>query len=239
VKASDLTMICPSRGRPANIAELATCWEQTGALAHLLVVVDDDDPALEQYLALPELAAGSDDDSSPMLPPISLEVIEEPRRLGPILNSIVPAVAQHGGAVGFLGDDHRPRTAAWDQRLVDALPGVAYGNDMFQEGKLPTAVAMSAGIVQALGYFTPPGVEHLYLDDFWLTLGRELGAITYLPDVIIEHVHPHAGKAAWDEGYSRVNSIQQYNADSNAYQRFMTGQWPDDLRRLRAQGWQG
>jgi hypothetical protein len=225
VEAAELTMVCPSRGRPGNIAELAICWEQTDAKARLLVLVDDDDPELDGYLSQ-HLDAG-------------IQVIEEPRRLGPILNSVMPAIAQHGGAVGFLGDDHRPRTPGWDKALVDALPGVAYGNDLFQGRNLPTAVAMSAGIVQALGYFVPPGLMHLYFDDFWLTLGRELDSLTYLEDVIIEHMHPVAGKASWDEGYVRVNSVQQFNTDSATYQRFMTTQWPGDLARLREAAWRG
>jgi hypothetical protein len=221
VEATELVMVCPSRGRPGNIVELTEAWTQTGAQAHLMVVVDDDDPELDAYLYLD----------------VDLHIICEPRRLGPILNSVMPPIAQHGGAVGFLGDDHRPRTPGWDKALVDALPGVAYGNDLFQGRNLPTAVAMSAGIVQALGYFVPPGLMHLYFDDFWLTLGRELGSLTYLEDVIIEHMHPVAGKASWDEGYVRANSMEQFNTDSAAYQRFMTTQWPGDLALVRTSRW--
>lgn len=227
METSGLTMVCPSRGRPGNILELADCWALTKAQARLVVVVDDDDPELGGYLDLPI-----------SLPGIDLQVIEEPRRLGPILNSVMPAIAQHGGAVGFLGDDHRPRTPGWDEALTRALPGVAYGNDLFQGANLPTAVVMSAGIVQILGYFIPPGLTHLYFDDFWLTLGRELHALAYLPEVIIEHMHPQAGKAHWDDGYRRVNSVNQFNTDGNAYQKFMVTQWPGDLQRLK-QEWAG
>lgn len=217
-------MVCPSRGRPGNVAELAACWKQTGAKAHLLVLADDDDPELSGYLQLPTSV-------------LELQVIEEPRRLGPILNSVMPAIAQHGGAVGFLGDDHRPRTPGWDQAMVDALPGVVYGNDLFQGEKLATAVVMSARIVEVLGYFVPPGVMHLYLDTFWMGLGEALDALTYLPDVIIEHMHPVAGKGEWDDGYRRVNSVEQFNTDAIAYDRFLAGQWPADLARLLAAEW--
>jgi hypothetical protein len=234
VEAAELTMVCPSRGRPGNIVELTQCWSETGAQARLLVLVDDDDPELDGYLHMPVEPVQPGE-----RPRVDLRVIEEPRRLGPILNSVMPAVAQHGGAVGFLGDDHRPRTPGWDKALVEALPGVAYGNDLFQGRNLPTAVVMSAGIVQALGYFIPPGLIHLYMDDFWLTLGRELGSLTYLQDVIIEHMHPVAGKAGWDDGYTRVNSAQQFNTDSATYQRFMTTQWPGDLALLRTSRWRG
>lgn len=228
MEATELTMVCPSRGRPGNITELVQCWDQTGAQAQLLVIVDDDDPELDGYLGAP-LHGGR-----------RLMVIEEPRRLGPILNAIMPPLASlnpPGSAVGFLGDDHRPRTPGWDQALVDALPGVAYGNDLLQSENLPTAVVMSAGIVTTLGYFSPPGVMHLYMDDFWRQLGHSLGALTYLPGVIIEHMHPVAGKASLDEGYVRVNAPHQYAADSMAYSQFLARQWPGDLARLREAAW--
>ena len=140
-------------------------------------------------------------------------------------------------AVGFLGDDHRPRTPGWDTRLLAALdgrPGVAYGDDLHQGGRLPTAVVISSAIIRTLGYMVPPGQDHLYLDDFWRQLGLDLGRLEYVPDVIVEHCHPNAGKAPWDDGYERVNSPAQNTADSAAYARFMSSAWPEDLARLRA-----
>ena len=52
----------------------------------------------------------------------------------------------------------------------------------------------------------PPGMIHLYFDNFWLDFGRAMGKITYLPDVIIEHMHPAVGKAVLDAGYQEVNA---------------------------------
>jgi hypothetical protein len=45
--------------------------------------------------------------------------------------------------------------------------------------------------------------------------------LTYLEDVIIEHMHPVAGKADWDEGYREVNAQEVYSADALAYNNYI------------------
>jgi hypothetical protein len=67
----------------------------------------------------------------------------------------------------------------------------------------------------------PPNMKHLYLDNFWKKLGEDLGALTYLEDVIVEHMHPVAGKAEWDEGYREVNAQEVYSADALAYKNYI------------------
>lgn len=213
-----LRMLCPSRGRPDNIVELRRVWDQFTADAELLVAVDDDDPRASEY--------GS-----------NVRVLSGPRGLGPIINKLAVEIAPTCDAIGFLGDDHRPRTPSWDERLLAVLHGqigVTYGNDLHQGGNLPTAVVMSSAIVRTLGYMVPPGVEHLYHDDFWRRLGEDLGCLEYLPGIIIEHCHPVAGKAVWDDGYERANSVNQYARDKTAFDRFLAERWPGDLERLRA-----
>jgi hypothetical protein len=217
-----LVYLVPTRGRPQGALHLTEAWRSTGTgCAALVLVVDDDDPELDRYrdIGWPHLIVG------PRL------------RLGGTLNWLAPRAAELGAqAVGFMGDDHRPRSLGWDTALLGALrasgPGVAYGNDLFQAGRLPTAVAISGEIVEALGFYVPPGMVHLYLDDWWRHLGEALGALTYLPDVVIEHLHPAAGKGQWDPGYLEVNSTDAYQADHQRWQAYLHGRWPDDLARL-------
>jgi hypothetical protein len=135
-----------------------------------------------------------------------------------------------------MGDDHLPRSPGWDEQLVDALggrPGVAYGNDLVKGETIPTAAVISADIVMALGYLVPPRLEHLYFDDFWKALGQAVGNLAYLPGVTIEHLHPIAGTADWDDGYRRANDPGQFARDKAAYDEFLNEQWPGDLARLR------
>jgi hypothetical protein len=211
-------MLCPSRGRPQNVAELRELWPKVTAGADLLVAVDEDDPKAGEY--------GTD-----------VQVMGPPHLgLGPILNELAPRFAHQYDYVGFLGDDHRPRTPGWDQKLVDALggrPGVAYGDDQHQGKRAATAVVISSDVLIALGYMVPPGVIHMYMDIFWVQMGKDLGNLAYCPDVIIEHCHPHAGKAPWDEGYERVNTIERYSRDELGWLLYQAGMWPSELERIR------
>jgi hypothetical protein len=217
-------MLCPSRGRPANANAVCVAWAETDAAARLIVVADADDPNAAEYRKLP----------------CEVRINEGPQRLGPILNAEAVRVCADPDVdvIGFLGDDHRPRTWGWDTLLRESLgqaPGVAYGNDLLQEQNLPTAVVMTADLVRGLGYMVPPGLAHLYLDDFWKRLGQDVGHLVYRSDVVIEHMHPVAGKAGWDAGYERVNAPELYASDLTAYELFLRNRWPADLARLKEQ----
>ena len=70
----------------------------------------------------------------------------------------------------------------------------------------------------------PPGMIHLYLDNFWMQLGKDLGKIRYMGHIIIEHLHPVAGKADWDDNYREVNAEEVYSADAKAYYDYITSE---------------
>lgn len=209
-------VLCPSRGRPGNIVELLDCWRDTGATARLVVCVDDDDPRLHDYRRL------------------SVKVEHGPRKsLGGWLNHMAVA-AESYDVVGFIGDDVRPRTERWDQLIAAAMPryGVVYGDDGHQHERMPTHPFIDARIIRRLGFIAPPGVEHLYIDDFWKAVGEHLATLTYLPDVVLEHMHPHAGKADMDDGYTAVNSRAAYKAGKDAFGRYMRNRFAADMQRV-------
>lgn len=215
--------LCPSRGRPGQVAELREAWDEvTGPEAELRVFADNDDPELPAYLA-----------GGPV------RVIRPLGWVGPILNMLAPGYARQCTAVGFLGDDHRPRTEGWASRLLAALdgrPGVAYGNDLIKGETVATAALIDSRIITGLGYMVPDGVMHMDTDTFWTQAGRDLGCLEYLPDVIIEHLHPLAGKGCQDAGYHRVNTPERHYSDRMAYTRFLGGRWygpGGDLARLK------
>lgn len=222
---TDLLMIVPSRGRPHAVQPLAQAWEDTGAAAKLLMCVDDDDPTMPAYVNACEQHG--------------VEILVGPRRrLGPTLNEIATRYCDSWTALGFCGDDHRPRTTAWDARMLAELDrlghGIVYGNDLLQGPNLPTAVVMSATIVQALGYMLPPGLTHLYIDNAWARLGRAAECLSYLGDVVIEHLHPHAGKAEEDDGYREVNSPAMYAADEAVFHSYVqSGRLAADVDKIR------
>lgn len=224
----ELVVIVPSRGRPGNIARLIEAWKTTTtAAARLLVVIDDDDPHLAQYTQLD------------WQPGTTLWIGPRMRLCG-TLNDTVTRLKDTPRAVGFMGDDHLPRTQGWDTAILDALTefgsGIAYGNDLLQGERLPTAAFITADIVRTLGWMVPPGLIHLYADDAWLALGQAMGRLRYLPDVVIEHLHPDAGKAGRDAGYDEANAPAVGTADKATFEAWRADGLPSDLQRLRAAG---
>jgi hypothetical protein len=227
-KDTQLVMLVPSRGRPGNIAELLdACMQTTTTDTQVAVLVDSDDPALPGYRAInyggfAELWEADKQE----LPP--------PGKLCQILNAYAPGVAAHRPYVGFMGDDHRPRTRSWDARLMQALDrtGVSYGNDLLQGANLPTMCVISSALISALGYMCPPPCEHLYLDNFWKLLGTTAGNLAYLPDVVVEHCHPAAGKAPMDAGYAYSTSAETMTADHDRYEKFLAGPWLRDKKKV-------
>lgn len=137
---------------------------------------------------------------------------------------------------GFVGDDHRFRTSGWDRRIMEVLDaqggGFAYGNDM-NRTDIPTEVFVSACIVQKLGYFGLRGCHHLYLDDAWRVLGDGADCLYFLPNIVIEHVHPAYGKAEWDENYKRVNSAEMYSHDRDVFQTWLQTRSEYDIETVR------
>lgn len=212
----DLLVIVPSRGRPESVARVARAWEATGAFedARLMFAVDADDPSVASYRHHARHLAGD------------VAVLDQPSwtPMVPKLNRVALTAAVGHGAIAFMGDDHLPRTPGWANRYLTELralgTGIVYGNDGYQGERLPTQWAMTADIVRALGRMVPAPVEHLYCDNAILDLGRAAGCIRYLPDVLVEHMHPVAGKAADDDQYRRVNGRDQYRRDRAAYRQW-------------------
>jgi hypothetical protein len=141
-------------------------------------------------------------------------------------------------AIGFMGDDHRPRTIGWHVMYMSALlgmrMGIVYGDDTIQHDRIPTQCMMTADIVRALGYMAPPSLTHLYVDNAWLAIGRACGMIRYLPGVVVQHLHPVAGTAEVDEGYKRANSASMYQRDANAYSEYVRENLLRDIEKIHA-----
>lgn len=221
--------LVPSRGRPQNAARLlmafqATCIAETA----ITFCCDDDDPTLPEYKDIVESARYVNTGVT----------VGERIKMGPTLNknAIKVAKAYPNDIIGFMGDDHEPQTAGWDTTIqydLDVMKvGIWYGNDKIQGPNLPTAVAMTANIINTLGYMVLPGLVHMYIDNLWLTLGQRAGILRYRDDVIIEHLHPIAGRVAWDEGYREVNDGSVYEHDGGVFMRWQIQQSQQDIAKL-------
>jgi len=217
--STELAVIVPSRNRPQAVQQLAESFAATcSSWTRLVLVVDEDDTDLEKYGEAVASAYRT-------YAAIQLLVQDEGGNMITGCNvGAQRALAFTPAAIGFMGDDHRPRTRGWDRAYLDALrakPGIVYGNDLLQGEYLPTQFAVSARIVENLGFLAPPTLVHLYMDDYWLRMGRLCECVTYLPDVIVEHMHPAAGKVDSDEGYERVNAASINEGDRAALNAHM------------------
>jgi hypothetical protein len=223
-----ILVFCPSRGRPDKMREAAASLISTrrNGDTELVVVLDIDDPTANDYMKRDA--------------PYRFLQIEHAGGMVAALNAAVAKVlAEESGPtiLGFIGDDHRFRTDGWDTRIREALeqPGFAYGEDLFQHSRLPTQVFISRPIVEALGYFALPDCHHLYVDDAWMALGQATDSIHFLPDVVIEHMHPLIGKGEWDEGYKRVNAPTIYTKDEQAFQAWVNSdRFREDVGKVRS-----
>lgn len=227
-----VVVVIPSRGRPARAYEALAAIRETAQMVstRAVLVVDADDPAWRTYSLIGFPLYG---------PEVSMVTLvgEETGNLVRATNTVSMRIAREDptAIIGNLGDDHVMRTPGWDKRIAEALatPGIAYGDDGIQHEELPTAPFISASIVLALGYYALPDVDHMYCDNAWRDVGVQTGTLRYLPDVVIEHVHPAVGKAEWDPGYIRVNAEDAIARDKARYESWREHAMTTDIGRVR------
>jgi hypothetical protein len=220
--------IVPSRSRPENADRLAQAFIDTKAEADLYFVIDNDDPRWVDYVKGDRFNVLPSDNKTggcaAALNNAAVYLLDFAKF--PLYDYFV-----------FMGDDHIPRTEGWDKAFMEALginTGIAYGDDLLQGANLPTAYCMSRDIVLELQGLTFPGCIHLFFDNFVKQLGLDLEYIKYLPQVIIEHLHPVAGKAEMDEGYARVNQPKWYEQDLLTLQKYLASkEYAELVRKLR------
>jgi hypothetical protein len=215
-------VLVPSRGRPANAERCLASIRET-ARDHrtaALVLVDADDPTLEDYRALD----------------LPVWVVPPGGRFTGALNHAAAALAEGYDAMGAFGDDVIFRTSGWDVKLSRVLhrPGIAYGDDRMHGERHPTAVFMSTEVYRALGWLALPVVFHTWADDGWKRLGIEAGILRYMPSVILEHMHPFNGKAEDDATYRLVYSQATGDHDYAAFNAWVADGLEADVARVQA-----
>ena len=217
-----LNILVPSRERPDNAHRLLDQIRTTApkdAPIFVTFAVDSDDPTLEQY---PDKYCN--------------RVSVSGGSMVQALNEVAMDKARGSEYLAFLGDDTLPQ-GDWYPRVMEALMtqrnSIVYGNDLIHGEGLPTSVFMDSNIVKTLGYMAPPNQKQLFVDNYWKALGEALGTLTYLPEVIIEHLHPLVGKAPSDASYVLSNSFDRWKHDEDSFNEHMSTQFPLDLEKLR------
>ena len=207
-------VIIPARGRPEKAQAAFAALKEKSKISDFMIGLDDDDA-----------------DNYPKIEGVIREV--NPRlKMNGTLNLLVNKYHTKYETITFMGDDHMVRTDGWDEKLYETINnrgfGISYGNDLFQGENLPTMVMMSCNISRVLGFFAPPKLIHLYMDNFWKVFGQVLGCLDYHADVVIEHMHYMAGKSASDAQYLEVNSKDVSSHDALAFKEYCETQLKDD-----------
>lgn len=228
---TDLVVLVPTRSRPQNVAPIAEAWYRTGAfgVADLCFIVDADDMCREEY-------------ETEIRKHLQLQCVmmAEWQPLVPKLNRIAVQAAKDYPVVAFMGDDHLPRTQLWAHQLVKEglmkRPSIVYGQDGLWNERLPTWWSMSSDIIQTLGRMVPAPVQHLFCDNAVKELGEQSKTLVYLESVLVEHMHPVAGKGEYDEQYRRVNRASQYQSDGDLFRDWVRDGLEADATLLRSVG---
>lgn len=181
-----ISILAPSRGRPAALQAMADSAHQTATgPVEVLAYVDDDDPA--DYTSV-----------------TGVRLVVGPRiTLSDCWNRL--ADEADGTILGMGSDDIRYRTDLWDYKVRTAFSLYSdrivfvYGRDGIHDRKLGTHGFVSRRWVDTLGYFTWPGFAADYADTWIHELALRAGRVVYLSDVFTEHLHPIVGKAEYDQ----------------------------------------
>lgn len=221
-----ILILVPSYQRPLLAMRLCRSAGETmqGIRTEFVVAVHNNDPEILQYRRL----IGD-------IPCVrELFIIQEPTRPGMVdpLNQMAAKYASGADILGFIGDDVIPRTPGWDLKLAAPLRrriGISYGNDKIHGAMLPTAVMMSAHIVRKLGHMAPPQLQHLFVDNAWRAWGEAINRLSYMEHVVLEHMHPLAGKGEQDATYG----VQDNTLDAMNWNIYQHNWLKEDIRKLR------
>ncbi len=224
----DLLVVLPSR-RPHNVARLWEAMQRTcRGDTTLLVGIDDDDPKRDDY-PLPTYPDGKIDGPY-------AEIAPWPGSIVAWINKLAIPRTDKYQFIGHIGDDVLPRTVGWDVRVMEALGKTPFvhANDLYAlrpPGALACHVFCRSEVISALGYFGLPTLKSQYVDDAWTAWGHACG-ITFLEDVVLEHMHPSVGKAPFDEIYAR--SAANMPQGQQAFLAYCRDALAADIAKIRA-----
>ena len=221
-----IAIILPVRdGRLGRSSRLIRCLasyiEMTEGLSDIHLLHDEDEcdiyhPIVEQYPQIINYCI-----------PIGITLMQK-------INVHALDIASKYKYVGFIGDDIVFKTK-FEQIFIDLLFsmgfGMVYGNDMVWGEKLATHPFMTSNAITAVGFFGCPAVEHNYFDNYWQAIFGSLNKIVYLPEILMEHVHPIVGKEVADNIYKEIENKLQL--DEIKFTRYMSNNLVEDLDKIK------
>lgn len=195
-----VVVIVPVLRRPHRVTPLLESLSVATPEPHrLLFVASPDDVAEHQAV----IAAGAE-----------LLVLDRPPGPGDYARKVNAAVAATTEPLLFLGADDLAFHSHWLERAVARVEGRVgvvgtndLGNPRVLRGEhathcLVTRRYVQRGSIDDHGRLLHEGYEHEYVDDELVGTAKHRRCWAFAADSIVEHLHPHWGKAPMDDLYA-------------------------------------
>lgn len=101
--------------------------------------------------------------------------------------------------------------------LFPNFDGLLHYPDNFAKGRTCTHTIMGVNLYKKLGYMYHPDFISVYCDNHLTELTRKMGKYAFVNKKILEHMHPHASLAPWDEQYKKTEHPDIYKKDRETF----------------------
>lgn len=171
-----ISIVCPSRGRP-NLAKkmIDSAINTSSSGIEIILYLNDDDPLLPQYKDL--------------IDPEHYEI--GPDRSPCYSWNLLADRAKHN-ILFLMGDDGEFVTENWDLKIIekfneypDKIACVYPTNGAVSKNKNPH-FCLHRNWVNTLGYFVPPQFWHWYVDTWTAKIAQQLNRYCLLEDVLVQ-----------------------------------------------------
>jgi len=209
-------------GRVDRLKRCLDSWlAHSDNLSHAFIIVDSDE--VDKYSFIDEYNSKF---VTKVIAPYGITLMQK-------INYWALEVANEYKYVAFIGDDIVFRDR-WEKEFIEFLSqhkyALAYANDLHQGEKLATHPCITSNMIKAVGFFGCPAVQHNCFDNYWMNIVHNLGAIKYFPNIIMDHMHPHAGKAHHDNISQQINNL--LNQDILNFDKYMSENKESDMKKI-------
>ena len=199
-----ISILCPTRGRPDRLSKMIESCLKTAnnpERIEFILYIDDDEkiPVIDNRSA-------------------NINVLSGPRIWLSGMHNACASVAT-GEILMWAADDICFLTYGWDTEVISQFEkwndglGLVFPNDLSNyKGKLATHAFVKREWLRAFGSLVPPYLPDAYTDNWITYLATKIGRITYLENMIVEHLQYRQGKSKFDETYeTRARNTQIKN----------------------------
>lgn len=221
---SKILVVVPSRERPKQFLQMIKSLRNTESQdIDVSLILDSCDPMLDEYL-------------DTCVEDVTEYLIFDRDTVTNHINNVYKRNKGRYLYYHLTNDDVIYRTQCWDEifinRLKEFYRGVAFAEDGFQDGNLPTFPFINAEIVDSLGWLQQPTLNRYFGDTVWGVLADHETALVKCNNVLIEHLTPLRALSK-EQIDVNLKANKQYQEDRKAYINWFIKQRPIDIIKFR------